>query len=122
MEDFPQFDLTDSKFPNSGRDDSKEPDILQEILSVACASQELINQSSYQNTLAYNQPLLDEFTPLMGLEIQGGNEEAQHHLTNYMGSSRIIDISDLEEEFKGERLVENLRGIKMSHRDLDQVT
>lgn len=122
MEDFPQFDLTDSRFLNPGQEDTKETDILQEILSVACASQELMNQSSYQNTWTYNHPLLDEFTPLMELDIQGRNDEAQHHQINDIGSSRFVEISDLEEEFKGQRVVENLRGIKMSHKDLDEVT
>ncbi|KAJ8618414.1 hypothetical protein MRB53_014600 [Persea americana] len=121
MEDFPQLDLTDSRFLNPGQEDTKETDILQEILSVACASQELMNQSSYQNTWTYNHPLLDEFTPLIELDIQGRNDEAQHHQINDIGSSRFVEISDLEEEFKGQRVVENLRGIKMSHKDLDEI-
>ncbi|XP_077220650.1 NAC domain-containing protein 54-like [Tasmannia lanceolata] len=124
MDDFPEFDLMDPKFPQPiHREDPKEADILQEILSVAFASQELINQSNYQDMWAGNYPHLDEFAPLSEFKM----EETQ--LTNVGSSSsiskthglgeqtRFIQISDLEEDFKEEKTVENLRGVKMSDKD-----
>ncbi|KAF8398823.1 hypothetical protein HHK36_014683 [Tetracentron sinense] len=135
-EDFPQLDLMDSEFPQScsyGANGeafrATEPDILQEILSVACASQELINQSNFQDTWPGPYACSDEFASLAGIE---RIEETQCHQVNDMDSlryiekpwgvdqTRFIEIGDLEEEFKTERIVENLRGVGMSNKYLEK--
>lgn len=122
-EDFSQFDFTSSDFPCPRREEPKETDVLQEIISVACASQELMNQSSYPDiwTGTYHRQL-DEFGPLAELEIEGRKEDTQYLQVNDMGSSTFMEISDLEKEFKGEIMVENLQGVKMSNNDIEKVT
>ncbi|XP_058090522.1 NAC domain-containing protein 54-like isoform X2 [Magnolia sinica] len=133
MEDFSQFNIADSKFLHSGHTNMNETDTLSEFLSVACASQELMNQPNYQDMWTGSYPCLDEFAPL---GIGGRTEETQHCQIGDMGSSRFIeklcgveeeqgrfvDISDLEEEFKEEKMVENLRGAKMSDKNLETTT
>ncbi|XXG71957.1 hypothetical protein AAC387_Pa07g1168 [Persea americana] len=123
MEDFSQFDFTSSDFPCPRREEAKETNVLQEILSVACASQELMNQSSYPDiwTGTYHRQL-DEFGPLVELDIEGRKEDTQYLQVNDMGSSRFMEISDLEREFKGESAVENLQGVKMSNNDIEKIT
>ncbi|KAI3831021.1 hypothetical protein MKX03_011628 [Papaver bracteatum] len=137
VDDFPEFDFTDSKsqqqqcaVPN--RQNTTGPDILQEILSVASASQELINgRNSYQETWAGKYSCyLDEF--VMALP-EIGQIDQDHCLVGDISSSiainkpwgvehgRFIDINDLEEEFKTDsRMVENLRGVGMSPKDLEK--
>ncbi|KAG9442480.1 hypothetical protein H6P81_018334 [Aristolochia fimbriata] len=113
VEDFPRFDFPEMKLETTGLSGDinvHETDIIQEILSVACASQELINlpSSIYQHNnnntwAAINHPLTDD--------IWRSTEKA---LRAEEDPGRFIDISDLEEEFKGEKIVENLRGVRMS--------
>ncbi|XP_058098158.1 NAC domain-containing protein 54-like isoform X2 [Magnolia sinica] len=119
MDDFPQIDLPG---PHSvfSRPDVNQVDILQEILSVACASQQLIDQSNHKEmwaTAKYHPS--DELSPVTELEIGGRNEKNQ---VGDVVSSKLIEISDLEEEFKGAKVVENLRGVKMSHKNLEEST
>ncbi|KAF8407511.1 hypothetical protein HHK36_006645 [Tetracentron sinense] len=137
-DDFPQLDLIDSNFPQSGSTyanvaaiRANEPDILHEILSVACASQELINQSNFQHTWPEIYASSNEFTSLDEIERIG---EPQYGQVNNMGSlravekpwgleqTRSIEIGDLEEEFKTGKRVENLRGVGMSNKDIEMVT
>lgn len=122
IEDFLQFDLTYADFPCSRHEEPKETDVLQEILSVASSSQELMNQSNYIDTWKGTYHQFDQFSPLVELEIEGRNEDTQYLQVNDMGSSTFMEISDLEEEFKRERMVENLQGAKMSHKDVQKVT
>ncbi|RZC70193.1 hypothetical protein C5167_033338 [Papaver somniferum] len=141
VDDFPEFDFTDSKSQQQQcavpyRQNTTGPDILQEILSVANASQELINgPNSYQETWAGNySSYLDEF--VMSLP-EIGQIDQDHCLVGDISSSiaiykpwgvergRFIDINDLEEEFKTDsktdsRMVENLRGVGMSPKDLEK--
>lgn len=113
VDDFPHFTLNEN-FQGS---DINEVDALQEILSVASASQELINNSSCAdlNWAACMNPHLDEFTALLGLD--KGNETICSKLSDIGEEpTKLIEIRDLEEEFKeGKREVENLRGIKTFH-------
>ncbi|WOL10710.1 NAC domain-containing protein [Canna indica] len=117
VEDFPQINLSDSKFLHSDHHNIQrignsigQVDALQEILSVAAASNALINSSNYHNDMwvGHNSnPHFDEFTSL--LELDGG-DEGIHGIGE---AAKLIEIGDLEEEFKEEKKrVENLRGIK----------
>ncbi|THU69345.1 hypothetical protein C4D60_Mb08t13450 [Musa balbisiana] len=97
VEDFPRMDLTQPKAMRSGsfQEGSNQVDILQEILSVASASNELIDDSSYADMwVGTTNPHLDEFA-------------------SFLEPTKLIEISDLEEELKAEekKKVENLRGI-----------
>ncbi|XP_043716147.1 NAC domain-containing protein 45-like isoform X2 [Telopea speciosissima] len=122
VEDFSQVELTDSKLlPQVGSfcNNTNEPDILQEILSVACSSQELMNESKCQVTWPGNYASFHEFASLA--DQMERMEETQHYKANEMGSSRtnnekswgvaqssrFIDIGDLEEDFKTERVICN---------------
>ncbi|KAL5983198.1 hypothetical protein ACLOJK_017282 [Asimina triloba] len=105
MQDFPQFELPGPH--------ANEVDILQEILSVASASQQLMNQDAILSETDYDHSL--QFAPA---------EFNQSRVKNQMGrevlSSRLVEISQLEEEFKGAKVVENLRGVKMSHEGIEE--
>ncbi|RZC75510.1 hypothetical protein C5167_050995 [Papaver somniferum] len=132
VDDFPEFDFTDTKEHHQqqqpmARQNTNGPDILQEILSVASASQQLINgPNSYQETWAGNySSYLDEF--VMDLPEVGQIDDQDHCLVGNLSSwgggehARFIDINDLEEEFKTDsRMVENLRGVGMSSKDLEK--
>ncbi|KAK7302040.1 hypothetical protein RJT34_12919 [Clitoria ternatea] len=133
VEDFPQVGIAELKMtqaPGSmcggGRN---ETDILQEILSVAHASQELINQPCN-----YSQALLggnenygtheNDFTFMVGTDY--------NHVSNDMNSMRYVDktwedpnlrsieIGDPDDEFKTDRMVENLRWVGMSGKNIEK--
>ncbi|XP_039120738.1 NAC domain-containing protein 86-like isoform X1 [Dioscorea cayenensis subsp. rotundata] len=107
VEDFPQVDLAESKALHCGlfkQSNNNEVDILQEFLSVASASQELINNSSnYQEMWpGYNNTSFNEFTSLV--DDVGSSRQGEY--------TKLIEISELEEEFKEDKKeVENLRGV-----------
>ncbi|XP_010270697.1 PREDICTED: NAC domain-containing protein 45 [Nelumbo nucifera] len=131
VEDFPQVDFTDSKFPLTGsfQNNTNGSDILQEILSVASASQELVNDSNFQVPWPGNYASVDEFASIAEIERAGGTQFRQ---VDAVGSSRsvdkswgleparFIDMDNLEDEFKPGRIVENLRGVGMSNKDLEK--
>ncbi|XP_038701914.1 NAC domain-containing protein 96-like [Tripterygium wilfordii] len=102
-----------------------EPDILREILLVTQASQELINQSNDHN--------LHQVT-------WGGNYTTNQHDFSFMAAmddinsmshndkpwngpsaTRSLEImGDIDEDFKPERNVENLRWVGMSNEELEK--
>lgn len=130
MEDFPQVGVAHFKAPQPASIcGSAEADILQEILSVAQASQELANQScSPPNwTENYAAAADDDFTFMTA-------KETEYDQFNDMNPLRLIDkswqhqnassieIQHLDEDFKtSDRIVENLRWVGMSNKHLDQV-
>jgi hypothetical protein len=135
VEDFPQVGLADIKvmqqpfMPESTS--THQTDILQEIRSVAHASQELINQSSFQDTWGGNYATTDhDFTFMDGKNVQHNMLSdmmmnsircAEKYWIDPNTSSRSIEISNLDETFKTERMVENLRWVGMSNNDLEKV-
>ncbi|KAJ6290826.1 hypothetical protein OIU78_026554 [Salix suchowensis] len=134
VEDFPQVGLADIKMmqqPSMPESTSTHhTDILQEIRSVAPASQELINQSSFQDTWGGNYAAPDlDFTFMSGKNVQhnilsdmmmNSARLADRSWIDPSTSSRYIEISDLDEAFKTERMVENLRWVGMSNDDLEK--
>ncbi|GAV61756.1 NAM domain-containing protein [Cephalotus follicularis] len=131
VEDFPQGGFTDMKMlPSSSmQETTNETDILQEILSVAQASQELINQSNHQYTWDGNYGPNDDFTFMVGKD----NRYDHMYQTDVMSSVRYIDkswedlnnarsiqIGDPDGEFERERMVENLRWVGMSNEDVEK--
>ncbi|XP_073226605.1 NAC domain-containing protein 86 isoform X2 [Cicer arietinum] len=119
VEDFPQVSISELNSMCSGN--RNETDILQEILSVAQASQDLIHQSNYSHPFGGNQ---NDFTFMVG--------NNYNHVNDHMSSmryddkawedpnTRSIEIGDLDDEFKAERMVENLRWVGMSSNDLEK--
>ncbi|XP_073001879.1 NAC domain-containing protein 54-like [Typha latifolia] len=129
VEDFPQVSLGHSGL---FREHNNEVDALQEILSVASASQELINNTSYPDVWAGSSSCFDEFASFLGLNKRKETMQFSQMMDG-VGSSRsairsseevrLIEISGLDqEEFKEEkRKVENLRGVKMLNTDLAEI-
>lgn len=154
VEDFPQVGISELKIMpqpnNSGSSvhhhhgscrNNETTDILQEILSVAHASQELNNQtSSYSQTWGGNinnapNQEVDDFTFMVGRD-GGNNYNYNSNIVSDLSSMRCIDndktwedpnairsidIGDLDEEFKAERMVENLRWVGMSSKYMEKV-
>ncbi|KAJ8511994.1 hypothetical protein OPV22_002428 [Ensete ventricosum] len=124
VEDFSHINLTESKILHSGNygETSNQVDIIQEILSVASASQELINSGCHDMWVGANPHGEEEFASFF--ELDKGSDGIQFPQTSFMSSLRSIakssnvgelptklfEINDLEEEFKEEeKRVENLR-------------
>ncbi|KAM1718302.1 hypothetical protein ACFX11_026031 [Malus domestica] len=134
VEDFSQVGLTDFKtmqYSNPAPDTtSAETDALQEILSVAHVSQEMINQSSnlVDQTWGGNYaPPANDFSFMVDRDAQ------YNQITDHMNSMRYVDhktwgnsytrsieIGDLEDGFRMENTAENLRWVGMSDKDLEK--
>ncbi|XWS75297.1 hypothetical protein CRYUN_Cryun01aG0074200 [Craigia yunnanensis] len=127
VEDYPQVGLTNYKVMRTTpmRETQHETDILQEILSVAHASQELINPTTHQDAWGGSCSNADDFT-FMTAKGMYQNEVNEMSCPQYMNksleesSTRSIDISEVEGDLKMERMVENLRWVGMSSKDLEQ--
>jgi len=126
--DFPQVGISKLKMAQASSSMSgsrNETDILQEILSVAHASQELINQSNYssQPFMNANQnyvPHESDFTFMVGTNYNHVND------MNTMGfvdkpwedqNTRSIEIGDLDDGFKTEDLI----WVGMSTKNVEKV-
>ncbi|KAK9106467.1 hypothetical protein Syun_022478 [Stephania yunnanensis] len=123
VEDFPGVNFIDSKVSCPGsycENINGESDILQEILSVASASQELIhNHSNFQESWQANNysSYMNELTLLPDHTTRSdhiGSSSSSHIDKKQWGleETRFIEIGDFEEDFKTERVVENLRGVE----------
>lgn len=135
VEDFPQVGISELKMTQASSSmcggSRNETDILQEILSVAQASQELIHHSNYSQALlgGGNENYAtheNDFTFMVGSNnynhVNDMNSMRYHdHKAWENPNTRSIEIGDLDDEFKAERLVENLRWVGMSSKDLEKV-
>ncbi|KAG2395097.1 uncharacterized protein HKW66_Vig0075270 [Vigna angularis] len=123
--EFPQVGISKLKMAQGSSSMSgtrNETDILQEILSVAHASQELINQSNYSSQPFMNAnenyaPHESDFTFMVGTNYNHVND------MNTMGfvdkawedqNTRSIEIGDLDDGFK----TDNLRWVGMSSKNV----
>ena len=149
VEDFPQDVSLDTK-TSILRSNPNEVDILQEFLSVASASQELINgtSSSYPaeimwpasgaaGTSSTSTHYINELSSLVELGVKAKEEVDNFYHMGCIGTSagfasksvhvdepvRLVEIADMEEELKEERKkqVENLRGVRLHNNDLGEV-
>ncbi|KOM52809.1 hypothetical protein LR48_Vigan09g146800 [Vigna angularis] len=126
--EFPQVGISKLKMAQGSSSMSgtrNETDILQEILSVAHASQELINQSNYSSQPFMNAnenyaPHESDFTFMVGTNYNHVND------MNTMGfvdkawedqNTRSIEIGDLDDGFK----TDNLRWVGMSSKNVGKV-
>ncbi|XP_020234131.1 NAC domain-containing protein 86 [Cajanus cajan] len=130
VDDFPQVGISELKMTQASgsmQGSRTETDILQEILSVAHASQELINQSGYSHEWGGNDnyaPREDDFTFMVGTNYNHLNEMSSMRYVDKTwedANTRTIEIGDVGEEFKAERMVENLRWVGMSREDLEKM-
>uniref|UniRef100_A0A0A9D6H0 NAC domain-containing protein n=1 Tax=Arundo donax TaxID=35708 RepID=A0A0A9D6H0_ARUDO len=145
VEDFPQDVSLDTK-TRVLRSNPNEVDILQEFLSVASASQELINgsSSSYPSemwlgagTSSAGTHYINELSSLVELGVVKAKEEADNFY--HMGCTgtsagfasksvhvdepvRLVEIADMEEQLEEEKKqVENLRGVRLHNNDLGEI-
>ncbi|KAK7305645.1 hypothetical protein VNO77_43552 [Canavalia gladiata] len=131
MEDFPQVGISELKMTQASGNSmcgnrSNETDILQEILSVAHASQELINQSNYSQALLDGNenlyvPLENDFTFMVGTNYNHVNDmNSMVDKPWEEPNIRSIEIGDLDDQFKAEKMVENLRWVGMSSKTIEK--
>lgn len=130
MESLIQDGFIHSQIPQSSltQESTTKCDILQEILSVAQASQDLIQQSTplYSWNANYN--------PTEDFNFGSGKETAYGHLIGDIPfaryndkwcsdlNARNVEIGDWMEEFKMDQgTSENLRWVGMSNKDLEKV-
>ncbi|KAM7459776.1 hypothetical protein LguiA_005508 [Lonicera macranthoides] len=110
VQDFPQTGFMDLKMPQTSfmRENTNDQQdmLLQEILSVAQASHELINQDT---TWGGNFTHDDDFSFL-----PHNNNQIQDQ------ACKSMEIGGLNEQFKNERVVENLRWVGMSNKELEK--
>lgn len=134
VEDFPQVGLNDFKtmqYSNPAVEPtSTETDALQEILSVAHVSQEMINQSS---NLADQTWGGNYAAPANDFSFIVDRDAHYDQITDHMNSMRYadkswenpyirsIEIGDLEDDFRMENTAENLRWVGISDKYLEKV-
>ncbi|KAK3150296.1 hypothetical protein QOZ80_3AG0231380 [Eleusine coracana subsp. coracana] len=143
VEDFPHDDASlDTKTNVLLRSNPNEVDILQEFLSVASASQELINGSSSSyaaemwpgaGSSNVSTHYSNELSSLVELGVKAKVEADNfYHIGTSSGFAlksahvdepvRLVEISDMEEELKEEKKqVENLRGVRLHNNDLGEI-
>ncbi|KAA8547652.1 hypothetical protein F0562_004081 [Nyssa sinensis] len=122
VQDFPvHSEFIPIKMPQSSsiHGNTNEQDILQEILSVAHASRELISQDSWGGNYAPSEDF--SFHSPSNYQIHNASTSTfMEKLREDDQNPRSIEIGDLDEEFKTERMVENLRWVGMSNEELDK--
>ncbi|KAH7851413.1 hypothetical protein Vadar_011278 [Vaccinium darrowii] len=124
VQDFPHGGFPDStmlQYSSSTRG-NEGGDVLQEILSVAQASQQLINQDTWGGSFAPSddfsfQPYTDN---QLGYDLGTNFPRLMERSWDQDQKSRNVEVGVLDEEFKAERMVENLRWVGMSSRDLEK--
>ncbi|OIW14138.1 hypothetical protein TanjilG_21278 [Lupinus angustifolius] len=102
-------------------------DILQEILSVSQA-QELINQSNNSQALSCNQNYYGthdqgDFSFMAGTNDNHINDVNSMRFVDQTWEdqkTRSVEIGDFDDEFKGERMIENLRWVGMSSKSFEK--
>ncbi|XP_025793506.1 NAC domain-containing protein 86-like isoform X2 [Panicum hallii] len=145
VEDFPQDVSLDTK-TSILRSNPNEVDILQEFLSVASASQELINGTSNSfpaemwpgagTSSSSSTHYINELSSLVELGVKAKQEVDNFYHMGCIGTSagfasksvhvdepvRLVEIADMEEELKEEKKqVENLRGVRLHNNDLGEI-
>ncbi|KAF3321072.1 NAC domain-containing protein 86-like isoform X1 [Carex littledalei] len=123
-DDFPQFNLPDHKalHDSTPHQEIKGVDVIQEILSVASSSQEMINNFGYDDNNVWLGNNYSHSGGFPEFHFGSGVASSSRMSGSENESASLIEIRDLEEEFRQERKqVENLRGIKVLKDDLGEV-
>lgn len=129
VQDFPQAaGFTDFRLMSQSNplpESANETDhIVQEILSVAQASQELINQSNLSDhQWGGNYTPDDDFSFMVVRDTanQVIDSSSERYIDRTWEDPSPIQIEDLDEDFKTQRISENLRWVGMSDEDLQKV-
>ncbi|KAE9594428.1 putative transcription factor NAM family [Lupinus albus] len=117
-----------SKVTQASCESRNEIDILQEILSVAQAQELMNHQSNNSHALSGNENYYaphnqNDFTFMVGTNDNHTNDlnymKYVHHSWEDQ-NTRSIEIGDFDDEFKGERMVENLRWVGMSSKNIEK--
>ncbi|KAF1895006.1 hypothetical protein Lal_00022502 [Lupinus albus] len=130
MEDFPQAGISELKMTQASDsmcESRNGIDILQEILSVAQA-QELVNQSNNSHALSCNENYYgthdqSDFTFMVGTNDNHINDVNSMRFVDQTWEdqkTRTLEIGDFDDEFKAERMVENLRWVGMSSKSFEK--
>lgn len=127
VEDFPQIGCTDMRVmhsSNSMLENTNRTDILQEILSVAQASHELMNHSNHHDTWAGN--LYADNNDFAFINTKNTHDHANFYNDKSWGSDpdamTSIAIRGYDVDLKNDRIVENLRWVGMSSEELEKVS
>ncbi|KAL5218174.1 hypothetical protein ABZP36_018858 [Zizania latifolia] len=133
VEDFPQDVSLDTKMGILRSNNPNDVDILQEFLSVATASQELINGSSsypemWCGASTSSASYVNELSSLVELGVKTKEETGNIYLqmggigtSNHDESARLVEITDMEVFKEEKKRVENLRGVKLVNNDLGEI-
>lgn len=111
VQDFPQGGFVDMKMAQSSSTinaNTKEHDILQEILSVAQVSQDLINQDSWSRSYAPSNNF--SFLP-HSEQVPHGMSMSTSNSSGFVGNTSSLGVGGSDEGLKSERVVENLRWV-----------
>ena len=95
-----------------------QQDLLHEILSVAQVSKDLIDQDEWVGSFAAGNDNDFSFLPNNSNQIHGVGS------FRFMGddqNARSIEIGGFDEQMEPDRMVENLRWVGMSNKDLEMV-
>ncbi|KAK8916738.1 NAC domain-containing protein 74 [Platanthera zijinensis] len=117
VEDYQQILMADSKIINSAnysQFNTTGGDILHEILSVASASQELINNPNFHEDM-WATRITPHFNESFSSLIEPGSVVPSGLIAKSCGledQPTFVDIGELEDEFKEHKKVENLRNVK----------
>ncbi|KAL8246771.1 hypothetical protein R6Q59_007987 [Mikania micrantha] len=95
-----------------------QQDILQEILSVAQVSQDLINQNTWGG--GYSGHHEDDFSFLANSNINNQMQDvSSFRFMEDDQNMRSIEVAGVDEKIGSDRMVENLRWVGMSNKDLE---
>lgn len=123
MEDISQVGFT-TLHSNPSREAMNESNIMHEVFSTSHAPQEPVYQSNLQDSswggnYAHNG---DDFSFISGEDNHYNPcNDFMMSSARYDSNMRSIEIGDLDEGIKTERMVENLRWVGMSNKDLETV-
>lgn len=117
VEDYPQLHMTDTKIlhtANYSQHANNGGDILHEILSVASASQELINNPNFHEDVWTTRITHNFNEPFSSLNEPGNGVGSSRFIAKSCGleeQSTFVDISELEDEFKEQSKGKILRDV-----------
>ncbi|KAD7478553.1 hypothetical protein E3N88_01689 [Mikania micrantha] len=116
LQDLPMQGYVDMM--NMPHTNGPQQDILQEILSVAQVSQDLINQNTWGG--GYSGHHEDDFSFLANSNINNQMQDvSSFRFMEDDQNMRSIEVAGVDEKLGTDRMVENLRWVGMSNKDLE---
>lgn len=124
VQDFPHVGFADARMPPQSsyiHGSTNQQDIVQEILSVAQASQDFMNQDTWGGHYANNPDDFSFVSPSNHIHEDACSSFKYMDQLREDCNFKSFDIGGMDEDFKTERMVENLRWVGMSDKDLEKV-